>query len=776
MKSGSSILFVTIYLINFVWATEPKFDPYSVLNVKRSSSADEIRKQYKKLAREWHPDKNKDPDAGDKFTQINKAYEILGDEKRKDQYDRFGKIDDNQQSGGSQSGQFFRTPFGDFQFPGEGFRWDSDENVITDRLLQNHILPESYEKPYFFFATTDFCFNCMRVQPIWKQFTRDLETLDIGFGVVDADYQMSVAKRLRIPRVPCIGAIVNGRSVIFDSGQYSINVLRQFMRKLLPDDLLQQIDANSVDSFLSGWKDNKVRVIFFGAHALATMRLLVPLYQVRNHISATYVDTRAADSAQLLDRFDVETSAETLLIFKEDVEHPVHVESQKKFSTVDLLATFKANKYLSLPRISSPAIYNDLCPANGASQYKQYCVMLTFDSSLADLAQVRLFREFARKATGSGNIKFAHVYTDKQKMLTEVWGRPPGDFQVVVIVRKKDYRVDLSWVEWCGEGCEGPLESVMTRLSTGSYKFTDQSVRRYDIRDEMAASLIVRIVRRIRDWWDHFTYTYFDGDHSLTIISILSTTVCVVIITFAVGMVFSSAPTSTPASFSTAPTKKSPQSGYAKSPGKFTVYDMRSHNYDKLITDSPPGYRLILLFVDEGNKKQYIKRFADLMMPFNRAPYFIFGFIYIDKYLSWYQRLLAQTVGFKEELRNISAQNCIGTVLAINGHRKYYSIYHPKTLNVSARQRQDGYAFVGLEDSSDSEQEGMNGNGHTLNGQTKPMDGDSLIAAGRLLDGLSHWVDRLFDGTLPKCKIQSWPVFPVDQISERKLNENKKEQ
>lgn len=52
--------------------------------------------------------------------------------------------------------------------------------------------------------------------------------------------------------------------------------------------------------------------------------------------------------------------------------------------------------------------------------------------------------------------------------------------------------------------------------------------------------------------------------------------------------------------------------------GKFTIYDLRSHNYDRLIKDAEPGHRLLVLFVDAENKQNYIKRFADLMMPFKR--------------------------------------------------------------------------------------------------------------------------------------------------------------
>ena len=61
---------------------------------------------------------------------------------------------------------------------------------------------------------------------------------------------------------------------------------------------------------------------------------------------------------------------------------------------------------------------------------------------------------------------------------------------------------------------------------------------------------------------------------------------------------------------------------------------------------------------------------------------------------------------------------------------------------------------------------GMHGNRHSINGNAKPVDGESLLAEGRLLDGLGHWVDRLFDGSLPKCKIEFWPLFPTDEVVE----------
>ena len=96
-------------------------DYYKVLGVDKKASADEIKKAYRKLAKKYHPDANQgSKHSEEKFKTLNEAYEVLGDEKKRQQYDTFGQQGDF--SGGS---NFDPSQYG-------GFNSRSNRNTNAD--------------------------------------------------------------------------------------------------------------------------------------------------------------------------------------------------------------------------------------------------------------------------------------------------------------------------------------------------------------------------------------------------------------------------------------------------------------------------------------------------------------------------------------------------------------------------------------------------------------------------------------------------------------------
>ncbi|GAA0362472.1 molecular chaperone DnaJ [Bacillus horti] len=90
-----------------------KRDYYDVLGVGKGASEDEIKKSYRKLARQYHPDVNKAADAEAKFKEVKEAYDVLSDSSKRAQYDRFGHVDPNQGFGGGGAGGADFGGFGD---------------------------------------------------------------------------------------------------------------------------------------------------------------------------------------------------------------------------------------------------------------------------------------------------------------------------------------------------------------------------------------------------------------------------------------------------------------------------------------------------------------------------------------------------------------------------------------------------------------------------------------------------------------------------------------
>lgn len=91
-------------------------DYYSILGLSKTASAEDIKKAYRKLALEYHPDRNKSKDAEGKFKEITKAYEVLSDPSKKQTYDQFGHAAFEQGAGQGPFGGAAGGQYGPFSY------------------------------------------------------------------------------------------------------------------------------------------------------------------------------------------------------------------------------------------------------------------------------------------------------------------------------------------------------------------------------------------------------------------------------------------------------------------------------------------------------------------------------------------------------------------------------------------------------------------------------------------------------------------------------------
>lgn len=136
-----------------------KRDYYEVLGVSKSASKAEIKKAYRKLSKQYHPDINKEADADEKFKEITEAYEVLSDDQKRAQYDQFGHTNPNQGFGGGFSGDFgggfggFEDIFSTF-FGGGGGGRHRDPNAPRQGADLQYTMTISFEDAVFGKETT----------------------------------------------------------------------------------------------------------------------------------------------------------------------------------------------------------------------------------------------------------------------------------------------------------------------------------------------------------------------------------------------------------------------------------------------------------------------------------------------------------------------------------------------------------------------------------------------------------------------------------------------
>jgi len=206
------------------------------------------------------------------------------------------------------------------------------------------------------------------------------------------------------------------------------------------------------------------------------------------------------------------------------------------------------------------------------------------------------------------------------------------------------------------------------------------------------------------------------------------------------------------------------------------LHELRAETYNGMVRLLKPGCRTIVVLVDDQSKSQLLSEYHRIVWPYRKNKTLMFGHIALERGLDWYKCLLTLSLPEPREL-NINPRNCIGTVLSLNGHRRYFCMYHakhPECIKSKASKRMvkmtkhfsnagDGTngAFMGFDtsESDDTETSDLEQGNRHLDDVSVHDKYSNVIFQGNLLDRLPNWLDRLFEGTTHRYHINYWPDF-----------------
>ncbi|KAL0157786.1 hypothetical protein M9458_045862, partial [Cirrhinus mrigala] len=248
-------------------------------------------------------------------------------------YDRYGQTDNTHPYSRGHHGFrhfhdnfYFDESFFHFPFNNKGGR-DFADSKYTLHFNQyvNEVVPDSFKRPYLIKITSDWCFSCIHIEPVWKETVQELETLGIGIGVVDVGYERRLANHLGAHQTPSILGVVNGKVAFF---HYAVvkGHLMQFVEDLLPQRLVEKVTDKNNQEFLKSWHDlNKPHVLLFDQVPSVPLLYKLTAFAYKDYVQFGYVDQGLSETAELLRRFNINTYAPTMLVFKEDVEKPADI-------------------------------------------------------------------------------------------------------------------------------------------------------------------------------------------------------------------------------------------------------------------------------------------------------------------------------------------------------------------------------------------------------------------------------------------------------------------
>nr|CAB3238848.1 dnaJ homolog subfamily C member 16-like [Phallusia mammillata] len=776
------------------------FDPYNILNVPKSADSLQIRKAYKNLVKEWHPDKNPSPEAQDRFIQIQQAYEILSNDDKRKQYDNQGFSTDANQHWNSQQQPSFYDEF--FTFSNEFFNFDYAESSgksISKRELYQKILPNSHVTPQVLYVYSTFCTQCIiTLKTSWKKAAADLEKLGLQTGTIDTTFSSRLASLLGVSRVPAIVVIFREQYSYF-KGIVSYENLKAFVNLQLPSDFVTMVTSGTMDSFLhSVVVSDKPRSLLFSSNNRPT--LLYSLMAVKHHqfIDFGFVSLLSPEAKQAAEKFHVYGKGPCLLLFKEDSLKPVVTlqSSDMPHGAVDNLLA--ANHFMTVPRLTSQVLFDDFCPPNKGKPHIQICAILA--TKLEPKVVMNL-----RRLVASAISEEERLYDWLKFMFVDV--SVQSKFVKSLDPNQEDLKIPQFFLLWKRSTTHGSVsnhdakflesetggEYGFQKLLSVALKISQQQLFKHEVNltslhDELAPNLLIRSLQFCKSNVMKFIAIMFSlSDQEFMIFLVMTITMFLSIY----SVLFkpkaphqtSSNQTEDDLSDNDVEVDVAYEDEYEEENQQVfsgsSVVELDPTSYVSLVLRQERGHMTFVFLKRSSGDDDQTSEFINVMGVHARNPKFHLSFLNVKNFMSWYVELRrtssAQPPGLKvdhqhrssedlsclhsntkiaqqSDLESTLALNCMhGTVLAINGSKHWYCIFVPrKGRSLPVIQRKDSPKKV-PHNFDDETSEG--------NDSTKP-EVEVLAAPYTCNDygnALMQWMDRVCEGQMPRLYVRQWP-------------------
>ena len=153
---------------------------------------------------------------------------------------------------------------------------------ITSKAYYNTILPNSHKRPYLILFYSDWCYTCLRIEPIWSKLSAELDPVGFGIATVHTEHEKELTRKIGAKELPHIILLIEGRIIHYKGSQISSAKILDFIRRKFPYKLVESVKDTNVDLFLDGWTDNRVRVLLFGNSDVIKLRYLTTAFKFRS--------------------------------------------------------------------------------------------------------------------------------------------------------------------------------------------------------------------------------------------------------------------------------------------------------------------------------------------------------------------------------------------------------------------------------------------------------------------------------------------------------------